>query len=50
MGYGHLRGHFSAHLCVGRGEVPKVNPARCQDISGRFESDFQYDIYNQPNG
>lgn len=48
MGYGHVRGHFSARLCVGRGEVPVINPKRCQDVAGTFESDFQYDIYNQP--
>jgi hypothetical protein len=51
MGYGHLKGHFSAHMCVARGgDVPVVNLANCKDVAGRFESDFQYDVYNAPHG
>jgi hypothetical protein len=43
-GYGHATGHFSARLCPLGTTTAKVTQV-CQQISGRFETDFQYDMH-----
>jgi len=44
-GYGHAKGHFSATICQVGSEIAKVRKDACHEISGTFETDFQYDMY-----
>jgi hypothetical protein len=44
-GYGHAAGHFNATICQAGSEIAKVRQGECHAISGRFETDFQYDMH-----
>ena len=41
-GYGHASGHFAAVLCRANGMPVQVDVRYCQDMTGKFETDFQY--------
>ena len=43
-GYGHVTGHFTAHLCRAMGQPARVDGRYCQDMTGRFETDLQFDL------
>ena len=41
-GYGHATGHFAARLCRANGMPVQVDVRYCQEMTGTFETDFQY--------
>ena len=42
--YGHATGHFTAHLCRAMGQPARVDVRYCQDMTGKFETDYQTDL------
>ena len=42
--YGHVTGHFTAHLCRAMGQPARVDVRYCQDMTGKFETDYQADL------